>query len=162
MPVRAPLSALFAAALSLTPEPPGGRAPADQWDDSVIGAAACGSCHQDQYRDWLATPHARAWSVLGPAEREDPRCVGCHTTSDRPGARGVQCESCHGPGADYWPDFVMRDRPLAGALGLKKGDSAAVCARCHTPDTPAILPFDIRRALPRVRHQPSVSRWDSP
>lgn len=133
-------------------EPPGGRADATRWDDGVIGAAACGACHQAEYRDWLATPHARTWDVLGPADREDPRCTGCHTTSTRDGGHGVQCESCHGPGADYWPGYVMRDVKLAEALGLRRGDSVSMCSRCHTPETPSILPFRYKKALPLVNH----------
>ena len=143
---------LVASALSLGAEPPGGDVPASAWDDRMIGAAACRTCHEREYQDWLGSPHARAWEMLEPADRADPRCLGCHTTANRDGHRGVQCESCHGGARDWWPDFVMRDPHLARALGMRSGAEAGTCARCHTPETPSIEPFDLKRALPRVDH----------
>ena len=46
-----------------------------------VGDAKCKMCHRVQHTSWTASPHA---------------------------AKGVDCESCHGPGADYWPAAVMR------------------------------------------------------
>lgn len=136
----------------LAARPPGGRTDATQWDDGVIGAQACGVCHAREYADWLATPHAQAYDSLSPADREDPACLTCHSTGRQLAQQAVQCESCHGAGADYWPDFVMRDPHLAGALGMRSGADIAVCSRCHTPETPSILPFDFKRVLPLVDH----------
>ncbi len=163
--IRPPIFTVFPSALILSAiaapperppriEPPGGHPPAIEWSDGTIGAEACSRCHAEQYADWLTTPHARAFESLGPAEREDPACVGCHSTSARPAGHGVQCESCHGPGADYYPDFVMRDSQLAKALGLRAGGDEATCRRCHTPDTPSIEPFVYERAILKVSHRP--------
>jgi len=132
--------------------PPGGSTPANQWEDGIIGAQACGVCHVRELEDWQNTPHANAWHTLPLVDRENPRCQGCHTTGLQAGQTGVQCESCHGPGADYWPEFVMKDPQLAHALGLRKGDDIGTCTRCHTEDTPSIVPFDLREALPLVNH----------
>ncbi|MCA9540182.1 MAG: cytochrome c family protein, partial [Myxococcales bacterium] len=74
-----------------------------------IGVRQCKSCHEQAYKQWKQTPHARAAERLGPAERRDPRCTACHSTAVDDGLEGVQCEACHGPGRYYWPDAVMRD-----------------------------------------------------
>lgn len=132
--------------------PPGGRAHATDFDEGWIGADACGVCHAAEYADWLASPHAGAFEALAAAEQNDPRCLTCHSTGREPALRGVQCESCHGPGRDYWPGFVMRDRELAKALGMRKGGTIETCARCHQRDTPAIRPFHYKDALPLVNH----------
>ena len=135
--------------------PPGGRADATAWDDGLLGADGCRVCHQRQYDDWGATAHARAFDVLPQASRTDARCLGCHSTGDGAHERGVQCESCHGPGADYWPSFVMRDKELARAIGLRAAGSPEVCGRCHTPEVPSLVPFLFKDALPRVNHSRS-------
>jgi hypothetical protein len=126
--------------------------PATQWDVGLMGVQACRICHETEYQDWAATPHARAFEVLGPAQQADPKCMGCHSTGDRPHLAGVQCESCHGPGLHYWPGFVMRDLFLARALGLRKAGDPSVCGRCHTKDAPSIQGFDLPRDLQRVNH----------
>ena len=98
-----------------------------------VGSARCGECHPDQYAAWLETPHAQ--NLLGAKPRK--RCLGCHGTGDAPAgaavASEVGCEACHGAGADYAEDDLMRDRPLALALGMRdlSADPAAICASCH-------------------------------
>ena len=107
------------------------------------------SCHQGpgmgyQLSLWRMSPHAQAYAVLatpraaelakkaGVAEdpQLSPACLKCHATGGGPGApvaktydlmEGVGCESCHGPGSEYMPEAVMRDkagrgpgRPAAG------------------------------------------------
>lgn len=104
----------------------------------LVGAAAaepryegrkkCGSCHRSQLQSWEKTSHAQAMDSLAPQARaaakkkaglnpdkdyrQDPDCVGCHSTGfgheggfdPREPSRhlsGVGCESCHGPGSDY-------------------------------------------------------------
>ncbi|MCB9528502.1 MAG: cytochrome c family protein [Myxococcales bacterium] len=120
--------------------------------DDYIGAEQCKSCHPAEYAQWKATPHARASAALGPDERRDARCTGCHATAAEAGLWGVQCESCHGPGRHYWPDFIMRDAHLARAAGLQSGAEPSICRGCHTADAPRIVPFDTETALDRVRH----------
>ena len=75
-----------------------------------MGPEKCRICHRLQHDSWKATPHA---------------------------AKGLDCEGCHGPGADYAK--VMRDRTKAVAAGLVLPGVAA-CRRCHADATAALLP----------------------
>jgi cytochrome c554/c'-like protein len=111
------------------------------------GTAACGTCHATELAAWQVTPHARTRDRF--ASRPDPRCLGCHATGEAPAgpaiAIEVGCEACHGAGAAYAADDVMRDRPVARALGLTDLSTpaarAAVCAPCHRRATRG-TPFD--------------------
>ncbi len=127
-------------------------APTAVWADDHVGAGRCNDCHRAQYEQWRTSAHARTMERLDPAQRRDPRCLGCHATSPSGGLLGVQCESCHGAGRHYAHDPVMRDRELARAVGLSSGAEPAVCARCHTADSARLIPFDYARALSKVQH----------
>lgn len=123
-------------------------------DHDFIGADRCRACHAEEYASWQKTPHARAFEVLSPRDRADPRCLSCHTTVPddlSAGLVGVQCESCHGPGRHYSIDYVMRDAELSAALSLRKVD-ASTCSRCHTDSSPALAPFVYQDKLPLIRH----------
>lgn len=121
-----------------------------------VGARRCKSCHPAEYAQWKTTPHARAVERLSAAERRDPRCAGCHSTSAADGLEGVQCESCHGAGKYYWPAHVMVDHALAKAVGLLPGNQKSTCVSCHTADTASVTPFDFAKAIELVRHQKRV------
>ncbi len=123
-----------------------------------LGAETCaGECHPQVLDSWRKTAHARAAAGLGERAGEG-RCLVCHATGDGAATRarlpGVQCEACHGPGAAYSPDDVMRDLPLARRLGLRDlADLAPACARCHRPEvaiSPA--PFDPDAAWKKIVH----------
>ena len=124
-----------------------------------IGVDACAGCHQEIAKNWRGTAHARALSRLTRAEAASAACRACHATGAAPAGRsefpGVQCEACHGAGADYAPDDVMRDRPLARALGLRDLSTpalrAAACNRCHARAT-RLAPFDPEAAWRRIAH----------
>jgi hypothetical protein len=111
------------------------------------GSAACGACHPAELAAWQVTSHARTRDRF--PTRPEPRCLGCHATGDAPAgpviAVEVGCEACHGAGAAYAEDDVMRDRPVALALGLVDVSTTAarvaVCARCHQRATRG-TPFD--------------------
>jgi hypothetical protein len=87
------------------------------------------------------------------------RCLGCHSTGEAPAGRpyfsGVQCEACHGAGAGYAADDLMRDPPLAAELGLRPLAAAearaALCASCHHVTT-RLAPFDPVAGWQRIRH----------
>lgn len=123
-----------------------------------VGAEACGACHARQLESWRATAHARAGASLRESARRR-RCQTCHTTGDAPAGRpafpGVGCEACHGAGAGYATDDVMRDRELAFALGLRDLSTpearAELCGRCHRAAV-RLAPFDAARAWQRIRH----------
>jgi len=123
-----------------------------------VGAQACKSCHADIYQSWRQTQHAKASDSLG-RDTASRRCQSCHDTGDAPAGetyfRGVQCESCHGGGAGYSPDDVMRNRSLARSLGLVDLSTpelrAKVCQRCHRAET-RIAPFDADKAWKSIAH----------
>jgi hypothetical protein len=123
------------------------------------GVDACASCHAEIAAGWRKTAHSRALAALTAREAASPRCRACHATGDAPLGRsdlpGVQCEACHGPGADYAADDLMRDRPLARALGLRDLSTparrAALCMRCHRAVT-RIAPFDPEAAWKQIAH----------
>ena len=116
-------------------------ATADATRRDWAGSAACGACHPKELIAWQATPHAQTRTRF-PAAPE-VRCLACHATGEAPAgpvvAVEVGCEACHGAGAAYAPDDVMRDRPLARALGLADLATprlrAALCATCHARAT---------------------------
>jgi hypothetical protein len=126
--------------------------------DDYTGAKACGICHETIYRSWQDTAHARAASSLGKQARSR-RCQSCHMTGDAPAGDAyfadVGCESCHGAGAGYSPDDVMRDAALARALGLRDLSTPAaralVCNGCHRAST-RVAEFDPERAWQSIRH----------
>jgi len=47
----------------------------------------------------------------------------------------------------------MKDRSLARAVGLTRGDQKSTCVSCHTADTASVSPFDFTKAIQLVRHQ---------
>jgi hypothetical protein len=112
-----------------------------------VGSAACGTCHPKQLAAWQVTPHASTRSRF--EQRPQTGCLACHGTGEAPAgptiAVEVGCEACHGAGAGYAEDDVMRDRPVALALGLTDVSTpkarAALCASCHARRTTS-RPFD--------------------
>jgi len=80
----------------------------------------CGNCHVDVQAEWAQTKHASAWADLQATGHADASCNKCHTTNgatnlgaDTAGFfaattdagkklyQDVQCEACHGPGANH-------------------------------------------------------------
>ncbi len=120
--------------------------------DAAESFTTCGNCHADLQASWAQTAHAGAWEVLQGSGGAQSFCEPCHTVSHNgniaaepagyaaltanPDAQpdsaqlavyhDVQCESCHGPGADHIaaPGAV---RPLAGGLVTPDG-----CGDCHS------------------------------
>ena len=115
---------------------------------NYLGAERCETCHTFAYQKWKRGPHAQATEDLSPAQAKDPKCSTCHslTSLAEPTAKfeGVQCESCHGPGRFYYPNYVMRDGELARAVGLVE-QGEAVCVRCHTAGAPSLDAFDYKK-----------------
>jgi hypothetical protein len=161
---------------------------------SYVGARKCKICHGkelmgDQHTTWKAGPHGKAYRSLltesaktiasrtglsSPPESA-LACLRCHTTASAvPESRrayalavedGIQCESCHGPGADYRKKKVMSDLDRAKAAGLwDAGGDAALCTTCHNDESPTFDPnryllpdgsragFDFEQALKRISH----------
>jgi len=150
-------------------------------EHNYVGAQICGRgvCHGreeigNQFGVWEGTAHSRAYEALASPEaqaiaaergignpQESGECLPCHTTAygipddyleegfDR--TLGVQCESCHGPGADYKPMRIMRDRGLAIANGLIIPDES-VCVGCHNENSPNFDGFDYQESLELILH----------
>ena len=105
------------------------------------GSVACGTCHPAQLVSWQATPHATTQRRL--TQRPESRCLACHATGEAPAgpaiAIEVGCEACHGAGAAYAEDDLMRNGVVARSLGLVDVSTpkarAAVCAQCHIRST---------------------------
>jgi hypothetical protein len=121
--------------------------------DVYLGLGACISCHPDAFEVYAHTKHARAYRTLASqfAHRDDA-CVGCHVTGyrERGGFSGVrrmgaqvdlidvQCEACHGPGAEHSRDGRYRARAVES------------CAKCHTEEEDP--DFDYDDAWKRIAH----------
>jgi hypothetical protein len=104
------------------------------------GSAKCGSCHPTQLVAWQATPHAATRQRF--TAKPEAKCLACHGTGEAPAgpsAVEVGCEACHGAGAAYAADDIMRNRPVALALGMTDVSTprlrAALCMTCHARKT---------------------------
>lgn len=119
-----------------------------------VGAERCKSCHEFEFSVWSRGPHVHADKALTKGQLGDNKCNTCHTTSvtERTlSLAGIQCERCHGPGQHYHPDYVMKDRELASAVGLVK-PAEADCKQCHTAGTPSIRPFNFSEMWAQIDH----------
>jgi YVTN family beta-propeller protein len=135
----------------------------------------CASCHEGKAMGytaskWRLSAHAEAFAVLGTAAARaiassegivgDPRradaCLGCHVTGRGPQdgrlvpTRGVQCESCHGPGSRHASQAAARKPVAAHVVGLTP-PTRATCERCHTRGIHG-RKFDFDAYLPLVDH----------
>lgn len=121
--------------------------------EQFIGAEQCGECHAKQLDAWKKTAHSRAYLKLNQAQRRDPRCGACHNTATASGLLGVQCESCHGPGANYWNKHGSR-RASSRRIESRMWDAkkAEVCGHCHDAVTLDGKPFVLAQARQRVTH----------
>ncbi len=103
----------------------------------------CGECHPSQQAKWESTAHAHAFETLENIGQEGTgkSCAPCHNVSDRGNEttdatvgfvmdgnshlRNVQCENCHGPGADHLAE--PSNKPIAPIeVGFDVG-----CGECH-------------------------------
>lgn len=110
-----------------------------------VGVDACSDCHSEEREVWDKTKHAHAYETLVKDLKEyNLDCVGCHVTGySKPGGstvthneplRGVQCETCHGPGS------LHMAAPEDPALIIVKPDPRTCVDDCHHP--PHVDGFD--------------------
>ena len=103
--------------------------------NGYVSAMACQQCHEQEYLQWSATRHAFAYETLMKKERYfDAGCVSCHTTgfgyptgfhiadSDAR-LKGVQCETCHGPGKQHVGNPKKSN--------IRSGADTSLCLQCH-------------------------------
>jgi YVTN family beta-propeller protein len=143
-----------------------------------VGSDVCGSCHKGQemghqWSVWRMSPHSRAWADLTTPKAKEiaakqgvtgdpqlsPKCLGCHLTGGGSATQryaasfevdeGVGCEACHGPGSDYMPEAIMRDKKSSLGSGLRK-DPANACMHCHS--TTHDKPFNPSEAFKKIAH----------
>jgi len=149
-----------------------------------VGAKTCMPCHMSpakgaQYKQWMDTNHANAYKTLGTEQskkvakeagvegnpQEASECLTCHVTGYEAAdslkvrkydmTEGVGCESCHGPGGDYWTMTVMK-KIDAGELepepyGLVTPDKET-CVECHNEESPTYTGFNYEEAYPQISH----------
>jgi hypothetical protein len=168
-------------------------------------AAGQGQAKRQEYALWLAhDPHARAARTLesreferivrrvssgrddGPAEEAvAARCAKCHDPdggAQAGQARGLSCETCHGPARDWIAVHYERDstRERLAALGMRDtknlGVRAELCVRCHVGDAERDMNHDMIAAghpplrfelsayhdLIRHKHWPAGERLRTP
>ncbi len=104
----------------------------------------CGQCHSGKQEEWSGTKHSHAWADLQASGHASESCEPCHTVNQNgnwvTAAAGfnvtpdsayhdVQCESCHGPGADHIKsaESVKPLASIAADTGLTNG-----CGECHS------------------------------
>jgi len=133
-------------------------APANQY----LGAAKCKTCHNSakkgaQYKVWTDSKHAHAFLDLASPKaleiatkagikdpQKAPECLQCHVTgSGEPkdhfaatfsDSLGVQCESCHGAGSNYYKSATMKEIRSHKSEPAKYGlnmPTKQTCAKCH-------------------------------
>ena len=114
--------------------------------------AVCKTCHPSQHQVWSESRHGHAYATLRKVHKAfDPECLVCHVTGlDQPGGfisevdtpelENVQCEVCHGPGAEH----AKAPGPGFG------GNAAGACAKCHVKNHSPN--FDYSKYWPKIRH----------
>jgi hypothetical protein len=106
-----------------------------------LGSRSCNLCHAEINERWANSRHANAMdSLVRKSKHKDPDCLSCHVTgmadiasaseflrlNENHPMAGVQCEACHGPGADH------SQNPTDIAM-LSVNEKT--CIRCHTSYT---------------------------
>ena len=133
-----------------------------------VGSTTCQGCHPFAYQQWLAGPHVNSHKSLTAMQQKDAKCNTCHiakTSKQRSavasGPVGIGCESCHGPGQYYHPNYVMKDKELSAAVGLIT-PTEANCRQCHTEGTPSIREFDFETFWKEIDHGKAArERWEA-
>jgi hypothetical protein len=127
-----------------------------------LGALDLTTGHDASNPDDLKSAMGR-WLDAGEARR----CFGCHTTASNVGGRfstshitpGVQCESCHGPGANHVAAMKAGkiEAGRAAIFNPKKLDPVAsvdFCGACHRTWADVVLGEQKLRSVMNVRFQP--------
>jgi len=104
-------ASLACAATQAAPQANSAGASSQAGPSGFAGAGACDSCHESESKDFAASPHSKMASM--------------------PGASGLTCESCHGPGQAH-----VAGGGIAGNIFNPAKASAregnALCLKCHS------------------------------
>jgi hypothetical protein len=132
-----------------------------------VGSKECQSCHEESYKVWKKSGHAKAWQTLleaDPPRNFDPECIGCHVVgwspqNYRPFVSGylseektphlvdVGCETCHGPGerhvaAEMGSDFDLQEK-LREAAVITLEESQQAVSRAISDKQPCMNCHDL-------------------
>ncbi len=151
-------------------------------EHAFVGTASCGMCHKSdkqgkQLDIWKSSKHSEAYKTLQSEKAdsiakklghetkavETEACLRCHASGYNVDASlkdakfkvedGVQCETCHGAGADYKSLKIMKDRQAAIANGLiAHNDFKEFCTGCHNPDSPTFVARDLSEMWETIKH----------
>lgn len=146
---------------------------------AYVGTKGCVMCHKtekqgSQLAIWEKSKHAQAYTTLTTEKAneiakskgittpaaEAKECLECHAIVGDAKANvkdGVQCESCHGAGADYKAMGVMKVKADAIAKGMVAfADKAAIeakCRTCHNEKSPTAKPFNFAESWAKIEHR---------
>jgi 2',3'-cyclic-nucleotide 2'-phosphodiesterase (5'-nucleotidase family) len=122
------------------------KAPVTKVKSIFAGPKSCKPCHENEYKIWAKSKHARAIETLKAKSSEyDDACLICHATGATPMAKkqggfvniiqtpelaAVTCESCHGTSLKH----VASPKTVKTGLGIGIMPSEKTCRRCHTQE----------------------------
>jgi hypothetical protein len=140
-----------------------------------VGSKQCKSCHEESYRIWKKSGHAKAFETLeqlDPPRNHDPECLSCHVVGwnaqrffpydigyksqeKTPELIDVGCESCHGPGefhckAEEGSDEAKMEKYRKAAIVTKADAEKNQCRTCHDGDNSP--DFNFPKYWPFVEH----------
>lgn len=128
-----------------------------------VGVKKCKICHKKDgiFESWSTTKHATAFDDLSAEDQAKEELKPFYTTGTTAKGvvlTGVQCEACHGPGADFKKKSIMQNLEKAVAAGLIIPDEKT-CARCHNEKAPGVLgtsakDFDFAKKKEKGVHAP--------
>lgn len=143
--------------------------------DKFVGAAKCGECHTKALEKWTESKHSHAFESLktgrlGISRIYDPECICCHTVgwnapdvlryeggylseSKTSHLKGVQCESCHGPGSKHIELIEQEKKDEANKsvrVTIAEARKRFLCESCHDHDNSPH--FDFEKYWPQIAH----------
>jgi hypothetical protein len=131
---------------------------------AYVGAKKCKICHKKDgiFEDWSKSKHATSFDSLSAEDQKNADLKKYYTTGTTAKGElltGVQCEACHGAGADYKKKKIMENQELAITKGLMIPDEKT-CLKCHNDKAPAALAaiakdFDFEKMVLKGVHAPA-------